>query len=359
MFVPLSSSAILNIYLGMTCRVKLIFRVLFLVLFTVSVSACPTAAVSQSPGINEALSDKGINPDAVVLNIELNTDGTADWTVEYRVSLSDKETTEAFVSLEQNIEENPDPYLEEFVSGIESTVEAAESSTGREMSVGNFSVSTENRQVPSEYGIVTYSFTWEGFVVKEESYRALDGVDSFFLEESSTMIVSWDRSLATESVSPTPTEERESSIVWSGPIEFAPGEPRVVLSEDGGEEKGGEELEGGTLPGLLSPTVAVVITLLLLPSIVILRRRLDDERIEEETDSGDVEEDELLSNKERVIRLLRERGGRVKQKEVAEEFGWSDAKTSQVVGELKESDEVEVYRLGRENVLKLSEEDSI
>jgi len=62
---------------------------------------------------------------------------------------------------------------------------------------------------------------------------------------------------------------------------------------------------------------------------------------------------ELLSNEERVLRLLEENGGRMKQQQVVQELDWTDAKTSQVVGTLREQDDVEVYRIGRENVLAL------
>jgi uncharacterized membrane protein len=69
--------------------------------------------------------------------------------------------------------------------------------------------------------------------------------------------------------------------------------------------------------------------------------------------------EELLSNEERVLKLLDEEGGRVKQQAVAQRLDWTDAKTSQVVSDLRESDEVEVFRLGRENVLTLPDEDNL
>jgi uncharacterized membrane protein len=61
----------------------------------------------------------------------------------------------------------------------------------------------------------------------------------------------------------------------------------------------------------------------------------------------------LLSNEERVLRLLEENGGRMKQQEVAGELDWTAAKTSQVVGDLRDEDELGSFRLGWENVLTL------
>src|SRR6056297_2528812 len=65
----------------------------------------------------------------------------------------------------------------------------------------------------------------------------------------------------------------------------------------------------------------------------------------------------LLSNEERILRLIRENGGRIKQQRVVSEFDWSAARTSQLVGELRDDGEIDSFRLGRENVLRLPDED--
>jgi uncharacterized membrane protein len=56
------------------------------------------------------------------------------------------------------------------------------------------------------------------------------------------------------------------------------------------------------------------------------------------------------------MRLVRDRGGRMKQQEVVSELDWSAARTSQVVSGLREDGALETFRLGRENVLKLPED---
>jgi len=66
--------------------------------------------------------------------------------------------------------------------------------------------------------------------------------------------------------------------------------------------------------------------------------------------------EELLSPEERVLQLLEHNGGRMKQKSVTEELDWSAARTSQVVGDLRDDGEVESFRLGRENVLKFPDD---
>jgi hypothetical protein len=76
---------------------------------------------------------------------------------------------------------------------------------------------------------------------------------------------------------------------------------------------------------------------------------------ETEADEGtpDPWEDELLSNEERVLALLEHNAGRMKQQAVAAELDWSDAKTSQVIGKLRDAEEIETFRIGRENVVAL------
>ena len=49
----------------------------------------------------------------------------------------------------------------------------------------------------------------------------------------------------------------------------------------------------------------------------------------------------------------------MKQAEIAEELGWTAAKTSQVTKRLRENGDLEAFRLGRENVLELSDKDNI
>jgi uncharacterized membrane protein len=66
---------------------------------------------------------------------------------------------------------------------------------------------------------------------------------------------------------------------------------------------------------------------------------------------------ELLSNEEKVLRLVEDNGGRMKQKQVVEELDWTAAKTSQVVGDLRDDEKLESFRLGRENVLTLPDVD--
>jgi len=75
-------------------------------------------------------------------------------------------------------------------------------------------------------------------------------------------------------------------------------------------------------------------------------------------DGGDAPVDEvLLSDEERVERLLRENGGRMKQANIVRETGWSNAKVSQLLSSMADAGQVSKLRIGRENLISLPEAD--
>lgn len=139
--------------------------------------------------------------------------------------------------------------------------------------------------------------------------------------------VAWTADHALVDASPTPTETRDRTVVWNGPSSFGSAEPHVELGPPGADALDGPGADAGA--GGASAT----------------RRAAA---------SPDVERDPvLLGNEERVLRLLELRGGRMKQRTVADGLGWTDAKTSRVTKGLREDGEREGFRLGRENVLAL------
>ncbi|MXV61360.1 hypothetical protein GS429_04630 [Natronorubrum sp. JWXQ-INN-674] len=74
-----------------------------------------------------------------------------------------------------------------------------------------------------------------------------------------------------------------------------------------------------------------------------------EEEVDEEIDP------ELLSDEERVLRLLKQNGGRMKQASIVTETGWSNAKVSQLLSQMDDDDDIEKLRIGRENLITLPE----
>jgi hypothetical protein len=71
---------------------------------------------------------------------------------------------------------------------------------------------------------------------------------------------------------------------------------------------------------------------------------------------GPAVDEELLSDEERVERLLSANGGRMKQANIVSETGWSSAKVSQLLSSMDEAGRVDKLRIGRENLISLPEE---
>lgn len=359
--------------------------------------------------------------DDVLLEADLDENGDAVWTVEYRFLLADDESETAFDELETNIAENETPYVDRFRERMESTVATAEESTGREMTVSDVAVDTRRQTIGREYGIVVYSFTWGGFAaVEDDTIVAGDAVSGLFLDSDSRFVLNWPEGYEATEVAPEPTRTTPTSAIWGGPFEFATDEPRVTLApippgeptpteltptDPGGEptdpgDEPTDPLDSGESP-ISSALVAGIVALLAgIGMLAYLRRRreastaaspgtstaaplggddsgaaagaeLDSEKSasstgaasaaagakDDSTEEPDSTPEELLSPEERVLKLLREHGGRMKQQEVVQEMDWTDARTSQVVGSLREEGKLESFRLGRENVLKLPDEE--
>jgi hypothetical protein len=324
-------------------------------------------APAEHGGVAGAVVGQPVAADTVVITVSLAPDGTATWAVEYLVRLENENETAAFGSLTDDVRQNTSSYVDPFARGIRGTVSDAGNTTDREMAASNFSVQAETRYIGQRYGVVTYSFTWRHFAAVEDGQvRAGGALSGLFLTPDTTLRFEWPEDYELASASPEPTDSRERAVSWAGQIDFASGEPRVVVAPAGG------------LP--LSPAwpaVAVAALAVVVAAGYLVRRRRsgadepDDEegtaaRPAGESDAstgGSGEDDdrppaELLSNEERVRRLLRDHGGRVKQQEVVADLDWTEAKTSQVISGMREEDEIEVFRLGRENVVRLPEEDN-
>jgi len=312
-----------------------------------------TLAVLAVPPAGATLVQADVPADSTAMEARLDGDGDAEWTVTYRVELATDERRAAFADLEDDVATNASAYRDRFRERIAGTVTRAENATGREMAVENLSVATETTGVPAEYGLLHYRFRWTNFTaVDGDRLRAGDALSGLFLDEDTSLTVGWPDGHERASATPEPTATGDRSVTWRGPREFGPGEPRVVV----------EPAPDGFALWLLGAGLAA--------AVAAVAGTLAWGRVGTPTGAGDgagdagtgeredatAEDDgpppELLSNEERVRKLLEE-GGRIKQQRIADTLEWTDAKTSQVVGDMREAGEVETFRIGRENVVTL------
>ena len=345
---------------------------------------------------------EGIETDRTRIRIDLRENGDAGWEIEFWTRLDDEETEAAFESVEEDVEEDPAPFLDRFTERMETTVDAAREATGREMAVEDVSVRTEREAIPEAFGLLVYTFRWTGFASVENSdILAGDAIDGFLLEDGTRLTVQWPERYDLATVDPEPDDRSDPNrlIVWFGAdTEFLPGQPRIRVST--GATGLPTWFAAGTVVALIALIGAAFYLFGRDTGAGTTRARGPDEKPFEADDrpdsdgasaggsaeaTGDIADEsasaatddtadgetdtasgaaddpseELLSNEERVLRLLDRNGGRMKQQGIVEELDWTEAKTSKVVTGLREEDRVEVYRIGRENVVALPGEADI
>jgi hypothetical protein len=343
-------------------------------------------AAAEFPGLQTG----DVESDSVVLEAAIGEDGDARWTIEYRVALDDENTTEAFESLQRDIERNTSDYRGQFASRMQSTVSTAENATGREMAVENVSVEAATSPLSGEYGIVRYGFDWVGFAaVSDDQLATGEVLAGLFLDADTELTIRWPEGYVVSLAEPEPDREGERSMTWTGPREFDIGQPRVVLRTRNSAPPWGPVVgialfgAAGVLwyyrrrqSGRAAPANGDEPAVGAEPDRGPQESHEPEPERDAEVDDGTAPEpetgapatdaddgggddtpEELLSPEERVLRLLEANGGRMKQKTVTEELDWSAARTSQVVGELRDDGKVESFRLGRENVLKFPDDE--
>ncbi|WP_096390304.1 helix-turn-helix transcriptional regulator [Halopenitus persicus] len=386
---------------------------------TGSDSTAVTSSSTASTG-GGSVAAQAVDADTVAIRVDINESGTARWRLEYRVRLDTEERESAFENLSADVAANESVYADRFATRMETTVAAAANATGRSMSIDDVAVETDRRELPESYGVLRYTLEWNGFAtVDEDRIVAGDAIAGLFLDSGHRLTIAWPDGYEVDTVRPTPDETGTTSATWTGPAEFADDEPRIVLVPAAPYGIGGTALAGILVVLLLAAGLAIVAyrrrdrlveTFADAPETAAGSAASDDpprgdrtpaddrstavdaesasdagsdagsddpsdagsdDPSDDSSDAGaaagstaDAESsesppEELLSNEERVLRLLRQNGGRMKQQDVVEELGWSDARTSQVVSGLREAGNLDSFRLGRENVLRLPEADAV
>lgn len=316
-------------------------------------------AAAQFGGFGPQVDDE-IDPDTVVLDVQVDADGTAEWGIENRYALTDENRTAAFADLAAGIAANETAYLDRFTERLESTIAVAADTTDREMRLENVTVSADTRSLPQrEFGVVEYRFRWTNFAAIDGNRLLVgDALPGFFLDERIRLVVAFPDGYTLDTINPEPDDRQDRAVTWIGPTEFGPDGPTAVAVSDA----------GSAVPLAFVVVGIAAVAVLAGAALYVYRRPTDAEPSREsstttdgsetsETDADTTPPDELLSNEEQVLRLVEKNGGRIKQQTVVEKLGWTDAKTGQVVRELREADQLESFRLGRENVLRLPGKD--
>ena len=345
--------------------------------------------------------DSDFDPNtATRIRIEPTPDRDARWEVSVRYALADETEVGAFRTAGERFlagEVGPTPAL------FEGFAREASRNVDRTMRIRSVDREVTVHEDPSGFevaddetvavGELRLTFVWTEFL-------GTDGENLVLGDALTTPEGTWLRSLGEGQALEVATPERytvtgtpgatvplrDNAVIIEGPRTFAEGERVAVVYAS----------TGPVGPPWEMLTAAIVVAALLIAGSVVGYRRMetnggdgtgaagatgDGDGVSRETDedpdpsggtveSSDAEEDpdgsvgsepeedvSLLSDEERVERLLTENGGRMRQADIVSETGWSDAKVSQLLSEMADGGRVEKLRLGRENLISLPDGD--
>lgn len=280
--------------------------------------------------------------DAVTVRIAVGHDRRAEWTISYRYGFDDPDARAAFERWNRSRRGPPGRFVDQLRTHA---VPAAESRTGRSMSVGNATVRAD--QVTPTSGTITYRFTWTNFAGRSDGELVVgDAIAGYRLGPREALLIEWDDPYRRVRVAPDPDAARDGVVRWDGERLFASDRPVVAL--DGG---------GPVLPMWALALLGVVIALGAgwtgRDAIARVRTRAasgdaTDGGADDGTDDLDLRTDEEV-----VLDALDRHGGRMKQQTLLDEVEWSRTKTSDVVTDMHEAGQIDRFRLGRENVITL------
>jgi len=285
------------------------------------------------------------NGDArIIVTSQLETESEAERTAFDRLS-------EAFVQGEHTIGGET----------ITTVVDEVAAETGRTMLVEDRQRSA-NRS--GDVGTLRYEFTWTAFAAS--SNGRIEIGDAFrvnghnwvgTLGPNQRLVIERPEGYLIASTTHPASDRR---IIWEGPTTFDEQDIQVTYRS--------------RLPINLNPGVVLIALLVvgIAASAWWLRDRDTDNEgtttsesdspdgpdqpVETESEPASSIDPELLSDEERVERLLKRNGGRMKQSDIVDETGWSSAKVSQLLSQMDQEDRIDKLRIGRENLIALPEE---
>ncbi|WP_144924390.1 helix-turn-helix transcriptional regulator [Halorubrum salsamenti] len=363
-------------------------------------SAVDPSAVEQ---INEPF-----DPDtATRILIEPTPDRDARWTVSVRYALADEADRAAFDATGDRFldgEVGPEATL------FEGFAREANRNVDRTMRIEDVDREVIVHDNPSSFDVATgettavgefrLTFVWTAFLEEDgENLRLGDALTTpnggtwlFSLEEGQTLEVETPEGYTVTGTPGATVPLRDNAVIVEGPRTFGEDERFAVVYTPAGT----------AAPPWAMLAAAIVVAAVLIAGSIAGYRRMDGDSPTEagesagegavDSDGGepvghggrdaasgasgdpDSESDgtegdaaaageeknedlSLLSDEERVERLLENNGGRMRQADIVAETGWSDAKVSQLLSAMAESGRVEKLRLGRENLISIPDDE--
>ncbi len=352
--------------------------------------------VQQTDDVNESVRQ--------TLRIQLTGDGHAEWTVTTEYDLEDDDDREAFEQLVEDLQDGEDDDVGYSADTFRPYATEASAATSRDMEIRD---EEWDGTVEDDTGTLRLSFTWTNFAAVDGDRVELGDVfqttdDETWLpdlnDEQRLVIVAPDGYAVDGFSLDTPPDDgfEDRTAQWTGPVTFEANDIRITYVQTGGSQPPAPGDSGLSPIALIGGGVGVLLLVVLVAAVLLVNRPEkrdqvesalpgaisgwgdtddgtaadsppDDGRVQRSeqpvvTDSTDdaTEEEvdpELLSDEERVLRLIEQNGGRMKQANIVTETGWSNAKVSQLLSAMDEEDRINKLRIGRENLISLPDQD--
>ncbi|WP_336343018.1 helix-turn-helix transcriptional regulator [Halalkalicoccus ordinarius] len=321
------------------------------------------------------------------IEIRLQADGDAIVSVSQRFAFESEEDREAFDRLAQEFESG-DADRELSATVFERIAEAASENAGREMAIEDVARESESGE---NAGRLELRFRWTGFAATPED--RLEVGDVFVIDgeqwlpslsDGQRLVIHAPEEYAVDGANPDASVDN-GTLIWEGPRQFEPGEPNATLVPS--SRTGISVLTVGIGIALVAAIVLLVYLLSRRRTAAAGRQERGErgweallptagDGGEETSDPPESEPEpapepptepddpfggidpELLSDEERVVRLLEANGGRMKQASIVAETDWSNAKVSQLLSSMADEGRIEKLRIGRENLITLVEEEN-
>lgn len=335
------------------------------------------SAICGSSIAQEDLSSE--SSDITIIKIALSPTGEATWTVELKFPLNTPLEVQSFNRLSTDFKSNGPSFIS--LTPFNNAVTVASIETERDMELTEISYSSS---MSDDHGSLSLSFIWTNFT--NSHANTMDVGDVFYVESGQAWmpILLENQELIIE-FPPNYVAQSSSHSIYNGtlhvlgPTKFSPGEPSATLIELPPETP-----TPTPKPIFLSLTFIIAILLSLsiglfwilkrnfnwsissaLFSIFpnasrypILRKYAPLPPIVNDTPPRPMTYAPLVSDEERVLTIVRQHGGRIKQVDIVEKTDWSNAKVSQTLSHLENKGFIDKLRIGRENLISLRRTES-
>jgi hypothetical protein len=347
--------------------------------------AAPDVAAAES---GTAPSQVSLAPAEETLRITLRSGGNARWTIRSNYSLDSEADRRAFRDLARDYSAGVFPTRR--IAAFRTASTRAGETTGRQMAIRNVRRTTN---VSNGTGQLVLQFTWTNFSRQADQRLYVDDVFNTSgetwlpgLEPYQQLVIEPPPGYNIVRATPAGYTVSDGEVRWEGPRQFEPGNLTASYRRVSGPQGGlPVALIGLIVGGLgIAAIVAYVFTRggLSLPPTP--GSSTDDDApaatdganpagadsaddpaaadgaaagAAAEGEDDDTIDTELLSDEERIERLLEENGGRMKQATIVKETEWSNAKVSQLLSAMDDEGRIDKLRIGRENLISFPDED--